>query len=146
MKNIYLNYDKIEIDSELKLQEPFKEIKDIHRFYPVTEDEPLDDNSYLSYTKVIGEGTDKKLAIAFSVLDYALLSAPGAPIRKNLLKAGVGKDIMGYFEDDMRQPYFTIISKNANVEDKAKFVDIITSTLEEVVKEGLNKKGSRSRS
>lgn len=133
-------FDKIEIDSELKLQEPFKEIKDIHRFYPVTEDEPLDDNSYLAYTKVIGEGTDKKLAIAFSVLDYALLSAPGAPIRKNLLKAGVGKDIMGYFEDDMRQPYFTIISKNANAEDKAKFVDIITSTLEEVVKEGLNKK------
>jgi len=134
------DFDKIDIDSQLKFQQPFDEMKDLHKYYPVSEEEPLEDNTYLAYTKSIGEGTDKKLAIAFSVLDYALLSAPGAPLRKALLKAGVGKDIMGYFEDDMRQPYFTVISKNANVSQIQEFVNIIEDTLRDVVKEKLNKK------
>lgn len=134
------DFDKIQIDSSLKFQKPFDKIKDLHKYYSLSEEEPLRDNTYLAFTKSIGESTDKKLAIAFSVLDYALLSVPGAPLRKNLLKAGIGKDIMGYYEDDMHQPFFTVISKNANVSQKEKFEKIITDTLQEVVDNGLNKK------
>ena len=32
-------------------------------------------NTYLSYNKVIGTSLDEKLYLAFSILDYALLSA-----------------------------------------------------------------------
>ena len=32
-----------------------------------------------SYNKVIGTSLDEKLYLAFQILDYALLSAPGAP-------------------------------------------------------------------
>lgn len=100
-KEYLSNFDKINVDSKLDVQNPFEEIKQLHRFYPITEEEPLKDNTYLAFSKAVGGIADKKLAISFSVLDYALLSAPGAPLRNNLLKAGVGKDIMGYFEDDI---------------------------------------------
>jgi len=139
-KEYLSHFDKIQLNSQLQMQKPFEKVKELHRFYPVSEEEPTEDNTYLAYTKVIGESSDKKLSISFSVLDYALLSAPGAPLRKNLLKAGIGKDIMGCFEDDIRQPYFTVISKNANASQKEEFVNIINSTLEEIVRDGLNKK------
>ena len=64
-------------------------------------------------------------AIAFEVLDYALLSAPGAPLKKALLDAGIGKDIYGAYEDGIRQPYFDIIAKGANADKKEEFVSII---------------------
>lgn len=139
-KEYLSDFEKIELNSNLKVQEPFEKVKNLHKYYSISEDETTKDNTYLAYTKSIGKSTDKKLAIAFSVLDYALLSAPGAPLRKNLLKAGVGKDIMGYYEDDMYQPFFSIISKNANVSQKEQFEKIITDTLEEIVEKGLNKK------
>lgn len=134
------SFDKIDVDSQLKLQKPFDKIKDLHRYYPISEEEKTENNTYLAYTKSVGESIDKKLSVSFSVLDYALLSAPGAPLRKELLKAGVGKDIMGYYEEDIRQPYFTVISKNADVSKKEEFIKIIEDTLRDIVKNKLNVK------
>ena len=45
------------------------------------------------------------LGVAFDVLDYALLSAPGAPLKQALLDAGIGKDIYGDYSDGVLQPY-----------------------------------------
>ena len=39
----------------------------------------------------------KLLYQAFEILDYALLSAPGAPLKKALINAKIGKDIMGSY-------------------------------------------------
>ena len=69
--------------------------------------------TYLSYNKVIGTSLDEKLYLAFQILDYALLSAPGAPLKKALLDAGIGKDIMGSYDNGVYQPIFSVISKNA---------------------------------
>ena len=42
-----------------------------------------EDNSYLSYNMVVGDTTDNVKCLAFEVLDYALLSAPGARFEKS---------------------------------------------------------------
>lgn len=70
------------MDSEIHYQEPFKEMKEIVQEYSIASDESLSDNTYLSYNKVIGTSLDEKLYLAFQILDYALLSAPGAPLKK----------------------------------------------------------------
>ena len=72
------DFDRIEVDSEIHYQEPFKEMKEIVQEYSIASDESLSDNTYLSYNKVIGTSLDEKLYLAFQILDYALLSAPGA--------------------------------------------------------------------
>ena len=59
--------------------------------YPVAESESEEDNAYLSYNVVVGTATDTLTCVAFDVLDYALLSAPGAPLKKALLDAGLGQ-------------------------------------------------------
>ncbi len=50
--------------------------------YSITSEESEEDNTYLSYNKVVGTSLDEKLYLAFEILDYALLSAPGAPLKK----------------------------------------------------------------
>ena len=51
------------------------------------------DNTYLSYNKVIGTSLNKELYLAFQILDYALLSAPGNPEEG----ACRGRDWEGYY-------------------------------------------------
>ena len=133
-------FDSLAIDSQIRDQEAFVQVKDIQKNYPVSEDEGEEDNTYLSYNMVVGEAADINLSLAFEVLDYALLSAPGAPLKQALLDAKIGKDIYGSFEDGIKQTYFSIVAKGANLSQKEEFVKVIRDTLTKIAEEGIDKK------
>lgn len=133
-------FDELAVDSRIRLQEPFHACRDITLEYPVAENEGEEDNTYLSYNMVVGEATDNLLSAAFEVLDYALLSAPGAPLKKALLDAGVGKDIYGSYDDGILQPYFTVVAKGSNPAKKEEFVSIIRKVLGEITENGIDRK------
>ncbi len=133
-------YDRIEMDSTIKLQEPFAQPVEIYKKYPIASSETEEDNTYLSYNLAIGTVLDKELYQAFDVLDYALLGAPGAPLKQALLDAGIGKDIVGGYDSGTLQPTFSVIAKNANLAAKDRFLSIIHETLTEQVKNGIHKK------
>lgn len=141
MDKAYLShYDKIDLDSGIRYQQPFGQSLELTRKYPVAGSESEQDKTYLSYNVVVGTSLDKELNLAFDVLDYALLNAPGAPLKKALLDARIGKDILGGYDGSVFQPVFTVTAKNANIQDKEKFVEIIETTLREQIRNGLNKK------
>ena len=133
-------YDKKEVDSRIRLQEPFEKMRDITKKYSIASNESVADNTYLSYNKVIGTSLDEKLYLAFQILDYALLSAPGAPLKKALLDAGIGKDITGSYDNSTYQPIFSVVAKNANENEKEEFVRVIEETLRKIVENGMDKK------
>lgn len=137
-------FDAAEVDSEIKYQEPFGEMREVVQEYSITSDESEEDKTYLSWNKVIGTSLDEKLYLAFQILDYALLSAPGAPLKKALVDAGVGKDIMGSYDNGVYQPLFSVIAKNANVEQKEEFIRVIEDTLREIAEKGMDKKALRA--
>ncbi len=138
MDKAYLcNYDVLEIDSAVTMQTPYGQMKDIVKTYPISSEESEENNTYLAYSKVVGNIKDKILKEAFSVLDYALISAPGAPVRQALIDAGIGQDVYGSYDDYILQPTFNFCAKNANVEDKERFVTIIEDTLKQIVKDGV---------
>ena len=131
-------FGSLDVDSEIREQKAFAAMQDLTKEYPVAESESEEDNAYLSYNVVVGTAMDSLTAIAFEVLDYALLSAPGAPLKKALLDAGIGKDIYGAYEDGIRQPYFDIIAKGANADKKEEFVSIIRGVLQKVAETGID--------
>lgn len=133
-------FDKIQIDSEIKYQKEFDEAKEVEMAYSISSEESEKDNTFLSYNKVIGTSLDEKLCLAFEILDYALLSAPGAPLKKALVDAGIGKDIMGAYDAGICQPLFSVIAKNANLEQKEDFITLIEKTLSDIVENGIDKK------
>ena len=133
-------YDRKEVDSEIHLQKPFEQMHDITKPYSIASNESTEDNTYLSYNMVVGEAADINLSLAFEVLDYALLSAPGAPLKQALLDAKIGRDIYGSFEDGIKQTYFSIVAKGANLSQKEEFVKVIRDTLTKIMEEGIDKK------
>ena len=133
-------FEHLSVDSEIKEQKGFDKIHNLVLEYPVAESESEEDNAYLSYNMVVGTAMDSLTGIAFDVLDYALLSAPGAPLKQALLDAGLGKDVYGSYEDGIRQPYFSIIAKGTGTDKKEEFVSVIRQTLEAIVKNGIDQK------
>ena len=133
-------YDAISICSELPMQEAFKETREVILEYPISEAEEEKDNTYLSYNKVIGTSLDKELYLAFQIIEYALLAAPGAPLKQAILDAKIGKDVISSYDNGIMQPIFSIIAKNTNTEQKDAFVSLIHQTLENLVHKGLDKK------
>lgn len=140
MDRAYLSaYESMEIDSNIPMQKPFDAMKFVETTFPITDDDPEENNTYLSYNMVIADVLDPTLYQAFTVLDYVLVSAPGAPVRQALIDAGIGQDVYGSYENEMLQPFFSIVAKNANKGDKDRFVRIIEDTLQNLVENGLNK-------
>ena len=132
-------YDRIDIESFPGRQKPFDSVSYITKEYPISEDEKEEDNTFLSYNAVIGDSTDRELYLAFQIVDYALIDADGTPLKKALLEAGIGTEIMSTFENGICEPYYSIVAKNANPEDEAKFVELIENEFRRVVKEGFDK-------
>lgn len=140
MDEEYLSaFEKEDIDSEIKEQAAFDSVKNVEIDYPVAAGESIEDNSYLSYNNVVGKITDKELYVAFQVLEYALVSMPGAPVKQALLDKGIGKDIDGKYNNWIYQPYFSIIAKNAGDDRKEEFVQTIMTTLTELADKGIDR-------
>lgn len=136
----YLNlYDYKKVISEINKQPAFDEIKNVEAEYSITMDDSQENKTYLSYNRVVGDSLDEMLYQAFDVLDYALVSSPGAPVKQALIDAGIGDDVYGSYDAGILQPVFSFVAKNANASQADEFESIIENTLKEVVKTGINK-------
>lgn len=132
-------YDYKKVNSEINKQPAFDEIKNVEAQYSITMDDSQENKTYLSYNRVVGDTLDEMLYQAFDVLDYALVSSPGAPVKQALIDAGIGDDVYGSYDAGILQPVFSFVAKNANASQADEFESIIENTLKEVVKTGINK-------
>ena len=132
-------YDYKKVNSEINKQPAFDEIKNVEAQYSITMDDSQENKTYLSYNRVVGDTLDEMLYQAFDVLDYALVSSPGAPVKQALIDAGIGDDVYGSYDAGILQPVFSFVAKNANASQADEFENIIENTLKEVVKTGINK-------
>lgn len=134
------NYDRINVDSAIPEQAPFTEPVEHEIPYSISSTDSTENNTYLSCNWAVGNNLNREQYIAFDILDYALLSTQGAPIKQALLDAGIGTDIYGGYDSSSYQPVFSIVAKHANASDQKRFVQIIRKVLQEQVENGINKK------
>lgn len=134
-------FDEIIPDSGIVMQAPFTKPVYMEEAYSVSEEEAGEPNhTYYTYNAVVETSLDKTLYLAFQVLEYVLVDAPGAALKQALLDAGLGSDIMCTFENGIKQPYFSIIAKDAGAGESEHFVKVVKDTLAGLIKEGLDKK------
>ena len=138
-KEYLSHYEYKKVNSEINKQPAFDEIKNVEAQYSITMDDSQENKTYLSYNRVVGDTLDEMLYQAFDVLDYALVSSPGAPVKQALIDAGIGDDVYGSYDAGILQPVFSFVAKNANASQADEFESIIENTLKEVVKTGINK-------
>lgn len=143
-KEYLSHYDEIKIDSRIAGQKPFLKPVEEETFYSITEGESGENATYLSVNTVVGTNLDPKLYVAFQILEYTLLDAPGAPLKQALIDAGIGQDILGGYDSGILQSYFSVIAKNANREQKGEFLAVVKGTLRKLADEGINKKSLKA--
>ncbi len=139
-ENYLKDFDYAPVDSEVKLQEAFAGLREIKEEYSVSEGEDTKENTYLSYNMVLNLSLDTLTAKAMQVIEYVLLSAPGAPLKQALIDAGIGKDILSSYDSDTYQTTLSIIAKNSEESRKDEFLQIINDSLRKVVEEGIDNK------
>ncbi len=133
-------FDHLDVDSKIEMQNGFNERVFETRSYPIMDEESEENNTYLSLNYVVGSSLDPKFYVAFDVLDYALFSAPGAPVKKALIDKGIGSEVFSEYDNGIQQPTFSIIAKNANKEQRDEFIETIENVLRDQVKNGIDKK------
>lgn len=134
------HYDRQPVDSTISVQKPFEKPVEKEIYYSITEEEPEEQATYLSISTVVREDLDPVRCMAFQILEYTLLDAPGAPLKQELLNAGIGQDIMGGYESGILQPYFSVIAKDAEKEQRGEFLAVIKGTLRKLADQGMDHK------
>ena len=134
------HYEERPVDSRIREQKAFEKPVEREFSYSITDGESGEDATYLSVNTVVGDDLDPKLYVAFQILEYTLLDAPGAPLKQALIDAGIGKDILGGYESGILQPFFSVIAKDANKEQKGEFLTIVKGTLRKLADQGINRK------
>ncbi|MGV8980828.1 insulinase family protein [Clostridium sp.] len=138
--NYLSKFEKTFVDSKIKLQKSYQSTVEKVGLYPVAKDASTSNMAYLSANYVIDKGTDVEKVLAFQMLQSILLNTEASPLRKALLKSGIGGNGYASFNTSTMQPTFSIITTNANEAEKYKFKNVVETSLKQIVEEGLDSK------
>lgn len=145
MDETYLSkFELLEVDSSIPMAKPENVASRVVESYSISETEQEEQNTYLSWNTVVGTSLDPELYLAFQILDYALFSSPGAPIKTALIDSGIGKDVYSSYDNGLKQPLFSVIVKNANLEDEETFLKILKEQFTLSAKEGIDKRSLKA--
>ena len=139
-KEYLSHYEMRPVDSSVDWQPAFAAPVTVKDTYSVSEDEGEEEGIYLSYNVVTGTSGNIEEMLALQILEYVLLSMPGAPLKKKLIDAGVGKEVDSFFDSGIQQPVFSVIVKNVPKEKETLFVPTLEKALGEMAEKGINKK------
>ncbi len=133
-------FDSLETDSEIALEPAFQEPVRRVREFPIGEGENAEENTYLSWSFSAGDSLDRELVIAMKVLDFALCTVPGAPLKQALIDRGIGKDVFSVYDSSFRQPFFGVVAKGTSISREEEFKTAVREVLEGIVKDGFDEK------
>uniref|UniRef100_UPI00405719ED insulinase family protein n=1 Tax=Acetatifactor sp. TaxID=1872090 RepID=UPI00405719ED len=133
-------FDAIEVDSSIGDEPAFLIPNRVVKEYPISEGEDEEENTYLSLNISVGNSVDKELYLAFQILDYALCTAQGAPLKQALVDRGIGKDVYSIYENGIKQPFFSVVAKDTSVDKEEEFLATIENVLKDIVKNGFDEK------
>ncbi len=133
-------FDALQVDSEIQKEPAFDRPARVVREYPISDGEDAEENTYLSYSFSVGDSLDRELYVALKVLDFALCTVPGAPLKQALIDRGIGKDVFSVYDNSYRQPVFGIVAKGTSISREEEFIAVIREVLTGLVERGLDRK------
>ena len=138
--DVYLReFDALEVDSAVSLQEPFSEPRRMTHPYSV-DSEGENGKGMAQLNWLLPENTDPALTMALSILSYALVSTPASPLRKALIDSGLGEDLTGGgLSTSLRQMFFSVGLKGIAVGDVDRVEALILETLAGLAEAGIEK-------
>ncbi|MCM1044641.1 MAG: insulinase family protein [Candidatus Gastranaerophilales bacterium] len=133
-------FEERKVDSVVKEEPAFDKPVRVVKECPLNEGESEEENTFLSCNLCVGDSLDRELYVAFQILNYALCSAPGAPLKQALVDQGIGRDVYSIYENGIRQPFFSVVAKDTTVDKEADFLRVTREVLEGIAEKGFDKK------
>ncbi|TVR00662.1 MAG: peptidase M16 [Desulfovibrionales bacterium] len=138
ISNALGEFDRLEVESHVQLQPRFAVPCRRTQGYPVSAGESLERQAMVTLNWVVGDVLDARDSLAWQVLEYLLVEMPSSPLRKALIDSGLGDDLAGVgLEAELRQLYFSTGLRGMRAEDADRVEELIRTTLESLVKDGI---------
>jgi presequence protease len=130
-------FEKSDINSQIETQSPLPLLKDKIAYF-----DPGDDISGKGYVSTSWLLSKKDNLLSYYILDKILSGSPTAPVYKSLISSGLGEDTAPFFgfEIDLVQPMVSYGLKGVLDTDRVKVSELVQSTLEGIVSNGLDPK------
>jgi Zn-dependent M16 (insulinase) family peptidase len=130
------DFDAQEVPSALPLQPQWDAPK---RFtHPYDSGDSEDAKAYLTVNWLMPESAQAEIAFSLSILSHILLATPASPLKKALLESGLGEDVLGGYQEELRQGYFSAGMKGVLPENLTKVEEIIHQTLADLAQDGID--------
>jgi len=134
------NYQRTDaINTSVVAQTPLTKTKDVVEVYPEVSNAKADNKVYHELSIAVNRNVDRKDLIALKLLSGVLVSSDSGPLKRALIEARVGQNIVGHFETSLLQPVFSIRASGSTLEKRDEFISIVYRELQKVSREGVNK-------
>ncbi len=138
-ENYLKDFKQIPIDSHIDKQRQFDEPIHETAYYPVSQDDADEEKSMMAISQTISEFDDKETIFASELLVEALYKNDASPLRKALIEKNISHDIMPVFEEELRQPFASIVLLNTDEKHWQTFEKTYNETLKQIIENGIEK-------
>lgn len=137
--NEYLkDFDRVEVDSQILMQQKTGETKTIREKYQVSEDAEQN-KTMLTVNWLLPENADPFTVYSLAILGHILMGTPASPLHKALIDSGMGEDVTGVgVETELRQMYFSTGLKGIAEENAGKVETLIVDMLADLAQNGID--------
>ena len=112
--------------------------------YEIGQEEPSEKRTHFTMGKIIGTHQDKTKSMAADILAEYLVGTNESPLKKAILEAGLGQDIVYGVYDQIAQPWFMFSVRNLETEQTDALRQLIKSTVADILKKGIDKMNIRA--
>jgi hypothetical protein len=137
--NEYLkDFDRTEAGSAIPLQTRFNQPQKFFHKYDAGQEADLGKKGMLNVNWLFTETKDRENTLALRILSHILIGTSAAPLHKALIDSGLGEDVTGGLESELREMYFSAGLKGIAVNDAEKVETLIFNTLKKLSENGID--------
>lgn len=136
--NYLQNYDFKKVDSELKLQKPFKAQIEHTEEYPIAVGESPKGKAIISMNYVLDNDINEEDTVALSLFLGSVVNNPNSLFQQSLKNAGFNT-VAAELVDEQIQPYVAIRALYTDEERKDEFKRLVLDSLKQTLEAGINK-------
>ena len=136
-KYALVNVEKLPQLPLIPKQPRLSEKKKLESTYPVTDRNDIENKTLIGMSWLTCSILDQETLLALSLIDVVLMGTDAAPLKQVLLKSNLCKQVDSTIDNEISEVPFTIVCKGCKENAGDPIYQLIISTLQKLVKEGL---------
>ena len=127
------SFNRLDVDASITPQVRWNQPRSTVDTYPIGEDEPSTEKTYMVIKWLIGDATDAEDVALLYILSLILLGNEAAPLKKAIITSNLGADIIASGAGGIgRESTFSVGLKGSEPDHLDDFVQLITETLSQI--------------